>query len=68
MDTQKERDLVAKGYKFSGVYTRDLGEAKARANEYRLNGYFATVSTKSYEGRIYNTIGHSVYIKEKVEK
>ena len=63
--TQKERNLISKGYQFSGVYTRDLDEAKERAKKFREEGYYAQVVTKSYEGRIYNTTGHSVFTKKR---
>ncbi len=65
--SRQERDLEAKGYRFSGHYTEDHQEALDRAAEYRKQGFFARVSTKVYEGRVYNTTGYSVYIKEKTK-
>ena len=66
MDTQRERELRQKGYNFTGIYTRDLEEAKSRAKKLRdEENVFATVVTTVSEGRIYNTTGYSVYKKVK---
>jgi hypothetical protein len=64
--TSREKSLDDKGYVFSGFYTSESLElAKARAKEYRSKGFFATVVTKNYVGRIYDTTGYSVYIRER---
>jgi len=65
--TKLERHLQEKGYVF-GHYTNDKAQAKAKAAEFRAKGYFATVSAKTYVGRVYNTEGYTVYIKPKANK
>ncbi len=64
-ESKQERDLEKKGYRFSGFYTEDHQKALDRAAEHRKQGLFARVATKTYEGRCYNTVGYSVYIKDK---
>ncbi len=54
-----------KGYKFSGIYSKNKEEVKLRAKEEREKGLRACVITKIYKGRIYNTTGYSVYVKDK---
>jgi hypothetical protein len=62
----KENRLRDAGYVFSGFYTSESKDlAKQKAAEYRAKGYYATVLTKTYQGRVYNTVGYSVYIKER---
>lgn len=67
MRQSKEDKLIESGYKFSGVYYSypEKDKAKERAAEYRKSGYFATVLTKTYPGRVYSREGYSVYIKPK---
>lgn len=66
MTTKRERELYAKGYRFSGFYTSESKQlAKDEAAKYRAQGYLATVLTKIYKGRIYDTEGYSVYIKDR---
>lgn len=66
--TRRERRLEKAGYYFSGFYTSESKDiAKQKAQEYRDAGYYATVVTKTYQGRVYNTEGYSVFIKPKQE-
>jgi hypothetical protein len=62
--TQEQAKL--KGYRFSGIYCSvDIEEAKRRAKAEREKGLLACVIGKLYRGKVYNTRGYSVYIKEK---
>jgi hypothetical protein len=61
-----EKQAKLKGYIFSGIYCDiDIEEAKRRAKEEREKGLLACVVSKLYKGRVYNTIGYSVYVKDK---
>lgn len=63
-----ERDLKSQGYTFSGCFASGPSgktEMLERAKRYRAEGYYARVITKVCVGRVYNTDGHSVYIKRK---
>lgn len=60
-----ERKLELKGYQFTGIYTHDKEEAKARALELRKKGMLACVVTKWYQSRVTGRYGYSVYAKTK---
>lgn len=65
MTNSKETQLEEKGYKFSGVYTRDKTEAKQRAEKFRAEGKRATV-VHIFPSRYsrFGSDGYSVYVKE----
>jgi len=61
-----EKQAKSKGYRFSGIYCDiNIEEAKRRAKEERGKGLLACVVSKLYKGRVYNTRGYSVYVKDK---
>ncbi len=62
---RQQKTLENKGYHFSGYYSGSKVAAKEVAIQYRKDGYFATVTSKPYAGRVDTIIGYTVYIKAK---
>ncbi len=73
--TKREKELLDKGYRFSGNYSRDKEHMKSVAAEYREKGFYATVVNDGSvrvmsrgRGMKWSGGGYSVYIKEKGNK
>lgn len=70
--TKREKELLDKGYEFSGNYSKDKEVMKSVADGYRKKGYYATVvnsgSTRVISrgrGMKWSGGGYNVYIKKK---
>ncbi len=57
-----EKQAIDKGYSFSGAYSRSKDEIKEQILIEKKLGNKAVIVTKKSRGRIYDTIGYSMYI------
>lgn len=68
--SKRERRLEDKGYQYSGEFSSDFETGKQQmkdaAAKWRKQGYQAQVVSQVYTGRVYNSEGHSVYVKLRV--